>query len=92
VSALALTTGPGRRYAASGPVGRKMFEEFVKKMEKVKDQEGPRHGIALLTGHGWRGIAVLGGVFLAMTGGEAMYRQSRALLLRLDRMGWLFLL
>ena len=33
----------------------------------------PRYGIALLTGHGWGGIAVLGGVFLAMTGAEAMY-------------------
>src|SRR6202050_5024940 len=33
----------------------------------------PRHGIALLTGHGWSGIAVLGGVFLAMTGAKAMY-------------------
>ena len=33
----------------------------------------PRCGIALLRGHGWSGIAVLGGVFLAMTGGEAMY-------------------
>jgi KUP system potassium uptake protein len=33
----------------------------------------PRYGIALLTGHGWSGLAVLGGVFLAMTGGEAMY-------------------
>jgi KUP system potassium uptake protein len=33
----------------------------------------PRYGIALLMGHGWSGIAVLGGVFLAMTGGEAMY-------------------
>jgi KUP system potassium uptake protein len=33
----------------------------------------PRYGIALLTGHGWSGIAVLGGVFLAMTGAEAMY-------------------
>ena len=33
----------------------------------------PRYGIALLTGHGWSGIAILGGVFLAMTGGEAMY-------------------
>src|ERR1039457_6089546 len=33
----------------------------------------PRYGIALLTGHGWSGIAVLGGGFLAMTGGEAMY-------------------
>jgi KUP system potassium uptake protein len=33
----------------------------------------PRYGIALLTEHGWSGVAVLGGVFLAMTGGEAMY-------------------
>ncbi len=33
----------------------------------------PRYAIALLTGHGWRGIAVLGGIFLAMTGAEAMY-------------------
>jgi KUP system potassium uptake protein len=33
----------------------------------------PRYGFALLTDHGWSGIAVLGGVFLAMTGGEAMY-------------------
>src|ERR1700731_2804054 len=33
----------------------------------------PRYGIALLTGPGWSGFAVLGGVFLAMTGGEAMY-------------------
>lgn len=33
----------------------------------------PRYGIALLTGQGWSGIAVLGGVFLAMTGAEAMY-------------------
>jgi KUP system potassium uptake protein len=33
----------------------------------------PRYGIALLTGHAWSGIAVLGGVFLAMTGAEAMY-------------------
>jgi KUP system potassium uptake protein len=33
----------------------------------------PRYGIALLMGHGWSGIAVLGGIFLAMTGAEAMY-------------------
>jgi KUP system potassium uptake protein len=33
----------------------------------------PRYGIALLMGHGWSGIAVLAGVFLAMTGAEAMY-------------------
>jgi len=33
----------------------------------------PRHGIALLESGGWSGIAILGGVFLATTGGEAMY-------------------
>jgi KUP system potassium uptake protein len=33
----------------------------------------PRYGLALLTTHGWSGIALLGGVFLAMTGAEAMY-------------------
>jgi KUP system potassium uptake protein len=33
----------------------------------------PYYGIALLTGHGWGGIAALGGIFLALTGGEAMY-------------------
>jgi KUP system potassium uptake protein len=27
----------------------------------------PRYGIALLTEHGWRGIAVLGSVFLAVS-------------------------
>src|SRR5579863_456297 len=31
----------------------------------------PRYGIALLAAHGWSGIAVLGGVFLALTGAEA---------------------
>ena len=33
----------------------------------------PVHGIRLLTTHGFLGFAVLGGVFLALTGGEALY-------------------
>jgi KUP system potassium uptake protein len=33
----------------------------------------PSHGIALLTSHGFTGFAILGGVFLALTGGEALY-------------------
>jgi KUP system potassium uptake protein len=33
----------------------------------------PRYGLERLIRHGWSGIAILGGVFLAMTGGEAMY-------------------
>jgi KUP system potassium uptake protein len=33
----------------------------------------PAYGFALLTTHGFAGFAVLGGVFLALTGGEALY-------------------
>src|SRR5271167_5197140 len=48
----------------------------------------PRYGIALLTGHGWSGIAVLGGVFLAMTGGEAMYADMGPIGRNLIRASW----
>ena len=33
----------------------------------------PLAGLSFLFSHGWGGFAVLGGVFLAMTGGEALY-------------------
>jgi KUP system potassium uptake protein len=33
----------------------------------------PRHAIGFLAHGGWEGFAVLGGVFLAITGGEALY-------------------
>ena len=33
----------------------------------------PRHGLRFLAEHGWIGFAALGGVFLAITGGEALY-------------------
>jgi KUP system potassium uptake protein len=33
----------------------------------------PTHAILFLVRRGWHGFAILGGVFLAMTGGEAMY-------------------
>ena len=33
----------------------------------------PRHGIEFLIRRGWQGFAILGGVFLAITGGEALY-------------------
>jgi len=33
----------------------------------------PRHAINFLVDHGWHGFAVLGAVFLVVTGGEALY-------------------
>jgi KUP system potassium uptake protein len=33
----------------------------------------PRHAVAFFAEHGWHGFAVLGAVFLVVTGGEALY-------------------
>ncbi|MEA2776734.1 MAG: system potassium uptake protein, partial [Acetobacteraceae bacterium] len=33
----------------------------------------PRHAVGFIVGHGWHTFVVLGGVFLAITGGEALY-------------------
>src|SRR5262249_42174947 len=33
----------------------------------------PRHALGFLAANGWTGFRVLGGVFLAITGGEALY-------------------
>jgi KUP system potassium uptake protein len=33
----------------------------------------PRYALAFLATHGWQNLVVLGGVFLAITGGEALY-------------------
>src|SRR3984885_7901997 len=72
--------GTGQIAKASGPVMLLWFAAIavlgivgVARHPTVIAAVDPRYGIALLTGHGWRGIALLGGVFLAMTGGEAMY-------------------
>src|SRR5208337_3237171 len=72
--------GTARIAKASGPVMLLWFAIIaalgvagISRHPAVIAAVDPRHGIALLTGHGWSGIAVLGGVFLAMTGGEAMY-------------------
>jgi KUP system potassium uptake protein len=40
---------------------------------QVLDALDPVHGVRLLTTHGYLGFTVLGGVFLALTGGEALY-------------------
>jgi KUP system potassium uptake protein len=33
----------------------------------------PRHAVGFIVAHGWHTLVVLGGVFLAITGGEALY-------------------
>jgi len=72
--------GTARIGQASGPVMLLWFTVIaalgvagISRYPAVIAAVDPRYGIALLTGHGWSGVAVLGGVFLAMTGGEAMY-------------------
>ena len=72
--------GTARIAKASGPVMLLWFAVIaalgvagISRYPAVIAAVDPHYGIALLTGHGWSGIAVLGGVFLAMTGGEAMY-------------------
>jgi KUP system potassium uptake protein len=72
--------GTARIAKASGPVMLLWFAVIaalgvagISRYPAVIAAVDPGYGIALLTGHGWSGIAVLGGVFLAMTGGEAMY-------------------
>ena len=72
--------GTARIAKASGPVMLLWFAVIaalgvagISRYPAVIAAVDPRYGIGLLTGHGWSGIAALGGVFLAMTGGEAMY-------------------
>jgi KUP system potassium uptake protein len=49
----------------------------------------PRHGVALLTSGGWTGYAILGSVFLAVTGGEALYADIGHFGARPIRLVWL---
>ena len=74
------TRGTAQIAKASGPVMLLWFAVIaalgaagISSHPTVIAAVDPRYGIALLIGHGWAGVAVLGGVFLAMTGAEAMY-------------------
>ena len=87
--------GTARIAKASGPVMLLWFAAIaalgivgVLRHPAVIAAVDPRYGIALLTGHGWSGIAVLGGVFLAMTGGEAMYADMGHIGRRPIRTSW----
>ena len=72
--------GTGAVGSAFGPV---MFVWFatiallgiagIVQHPQVLEAINPIHGLRLLTDHGLIGFTVLGGVFLALTGGEALY-------------------
>ena len=48
----------------------------------------PRHAVALLRDNGWHGFVVLGAVFLAVTGGEALYADMGHFGKRPIRLAW----
>jgi KUP system potassium uptake protein len=48
----------------------------------------PRHGVRFFTNNGWHGFAVLGAVFLAVTGGEALYADMGHFGRRPIRLAW----
>ena len=48
----------------------------------------PRHGYAFFREHGWHGFAVLGAVFLVVTGGEALYADMGHFGKRPIRLAW----
>jgi KUP system potassium uptake protein len=48
----------------------------------------PRHAVAFFRDHGWHGFAVLGAVFLVVTGGEALYADMGHFGKRPIRIAW----
>jgi len=48
----------------------------------------PRHALAFFGDHGWHGFAVLGAVFLVVTGGEALYADMGHFGKRPIRLAW----
>ena len=48
----------------------------------------PRHAVAFFREHGWHGFAVLGAVFLVVTGGEALYADMGHFGKRPIRVAW----
>nr|WP_321984094.1 KUP/HAK/KT family potassium transporter [uncultured Lichenicoccus sp.] len=48
----------------------------------------PRHGVKFLHEHGWGSFAVLGGVFLSLTGAEALYADMGHVGRRPIRLAW----
>jgi KUP system potassium uptake protein len=51
----------------------------------------PQHALDYLVRHGWRGAEILGSVFLAVTGGEALYADMGHFGAKPIRSAWMFL-
>ena len=51
----------------------------------------PRHAVTFFSDHGWHGFAVLGAVFLVVTGGEALYADMGHFGKRPIRLAWFVL-
>src|SRR5262249_56243624 len=52
----------------------------------------PHHGVLFFMQHGWTGLKVLGGVVLAVTGGEALYADMGHFGRQPIRIAWLALI
>lgn len=52
----------------------------------------PAYGLGYLMAHGWRGFALLGGVFLCVTGAEALYADMGHFGARPIRLAWTWLI
>ncbi len=61
---------------------------WIVKSPQVFGAFNPRHAVAFFSNNGFMGFAVLGSVFLAVTGGEALYADMGHFGRRPIRLGW----
>jgi KUP system potassium uptake protein len=61
---------------------------WVARAPQVMGALDPRHAVAFFGEHGWHGFAVLGAVFLVVTGGEALYADMGHFGTRPIRVAW----
>ena len=64
---------------------------WIVRLPAVLGAFDPRHAIAFFVGNGWTGFAVLGAVFLVVTGGEALYADMGHFGRRPIRIAWFVL-
>ncbi len=87
--------GTARIGALFGPVMLLWFTSIgtfgaiaLAKHPEVLAAVDPRHALHYLGAHGWKSFVVLGGVFLALTGAEALYADMGSVGRRPIRLSW----